>query len=387
MAAWITLERVVEGKRQRQQVTDMKVNKTVCRGDDRYVVEWIDASGKRRREKVKTAGPDGKRLALDLLKKIDAGAVPQDHDTSWRDAKSRYLETVLPTKRAEGTQEVIKLSLDRFEKLAAPSRLQGITAETIDQFSAKLLATDVHGGGKMRATSVNRHLRCLKGFLRVMVDWGLLARVPKIRMLDEEPEERPTLTAEQFAAMYRKSDVARLPAGIGTCPVGAWWRAALAIYWESGIRRCELLAIEWRNIDFDRRQFTIPASGTKNRRPKTFSFGELSERCLQVLREHATGDKVFVWPHEITGLNRMLDKIKAAAGIPSRKHLAFHSARRAVGNTMAENYGLEVAQGRLGHTTAAVTAKHYAAAAMRSKTAGAAMPIPAGLLDPAIEAH
>lgn len=380
MAAWITLERVVDGRRMREQVTDMRTGKTHVRGDDRFVVEWIAASGQRKRKKIKAAGPDGKREAFDLLKKIDTGAAPQNSETSWRDAKARYLETIVPTKRAEGTQSVIKLALERFEELAAPARLQAITAETIAKFSAKLLGFEVHGGGKMRATSVNRHLRCLKGFFRVMVDWGLMVRVPKITMLDETPEERPSLSLEQFDAMYRSADKAELPTGIGTCPIGVWWRAALAIYWETGIRRCELLAIEWRNVDLSRRFFIIPAGGTKSRRPKVCTYGELTERCLRVLKEHATGEAVFVWTHDMSGLNRSLDKIKVAAGIPDRKHLSFHSARRAVGNETAERYGLDVAQAKLQHSSAAVTAKHYAASAQKARAAKAEMPIPAGLL-------
>src|SRR5262245_17629296 len=131
MSAWITLERSIDGRRVRQQVTDMRAGKTHVRGDDRFVVEWLDASGRRRRKKIKTPGPDGKREALDLLKRIDTGSAPAGEAT-WREAKQRYIDLIMPTKQREGTRTVILFALERFEKLAAPSRLKSITVETID---------------------------------------------------------------------------------------------------------------------------------------------------------------------------------------------------------------------------------------------------------------
>jgi integrase len=185
--------------------------------------------------------------------------------------------------------------------------------------------------------------------------------------------------------MHEQADAAalplsqHLPAG---CSRGLWWRTLLVLLWETGCRRGELLSLRWSEVDLEGRALAVNPANVKSKRLKISSFGDLGEQHLRRLAQFGADASglVFAWRHDPTRLNEQLGLIQAAAGIDStRAGLKFHAFRRTVGDTIAELHGLTAAQQKLGHSTASITAKHYAAAAMRRLAKKTAMPVPDSL--------
>lgn len=383
MSAWITKEWIDDGgKRRRQQA---EPGTRGVKESDRFVVEWLDPAGVRRREKVRQSGRTGKQKADDRCRQIEAEMTLSLYDdkakVSWLEVKERFIRDVVPQKRSERTRREIKATLERFQKLIAPGFMHQINGATIDTFVRKRLEQKTREGEPITNSTVNKDLRTLKAFFRwVADDWEAIDKPPKIKMLDEIETEKPTYTPAEFVAMFKHCETPTLPAGLGECPRGLWWRTLLALFWETGMRRGEMLALEWSGVDFDRRSVTVAPVHTKSKRVKQFNFGDLADQYLRLLATYGATGHVFRWQHETARLNDALGDIQRAAGIDStRRNLKFHAIRRTVGETTAELYGLTAVQYKLGHSSAAITAKHYAGAAMRSLAQKSAMPIPEGL--------
>lgn len=386
--AWITKEWIDStGKRRRAKAAPGIKG---VKATDRFVVEWLVPSAPediRKREKIEEAGRDGKQKADDRCAEINAELtlnLYQDKSrVRWADVKQRFVRDVVPQKRSERTRREITATLARFERIAAPVFMHQITGATIDAFIAARLKEKTREGEPITNATVNKDLRTIKGFFRkIQDDWEAIDRLPKIRMLDEIETEKPTYTSAEFVAMFKQCDITTptLPAGLGDCPRSLWWRTLLAMFWETGMRRGEMLALEWAGVDFDRQCVTVAPQHTKSKRVKQFHFGDLADQYLRLLATYGADGHVFRWQHELARLNEALGDIQQAAGIDSsRRNFKFHAIRRTVGETTAELYGLTAAQYKLGHSNPQITAKHYAKAAMRSLAQKSAMPIPEGM--------
>jgi integrase len=349
---------------------------------DVWVVEWLEPDGSRKREKIAEVGRVGKRIADDRAAQINSqltlGSYVAQSADSWATVKDRYIRGVLPTKRAKRTQEEIISALTRFKEIAKPKSMQGITTRTIDEFIAARLAQDSRKGGKVSASTVNKDLRSLRCFFRRAVKWKVMQEAPDISVLQETENDKPHYTAAQFSRMLEHCDAASMPAALSAGHRHLWWQSLLVLLWETGARIGETLSVTWDRIDIENRTMHVIGSHSKTRRPKLYFFDDTAASLLERLRNLAGGGVdvfVFEWPHSRSQLTKNLRKIQQAAGLDyANGDLKFHAIRRSVGNVIAELYGLDVAQQKLGHTSAAITRKHYAQAAMRSKTAAAKMP-------------
>jgi integrase len=85
---------------------------------------------------------------------------------------------------------------------------------------------------------------------------------------------------------------------------------------------------------------------------------------------------IFVWPTNERQLIIEVDRIHAAAGVERQKYRAFHGIRKSCGTMVAATQGLQAAQARLGHSSIAITARHYAKDALAGIAAAAAPPMP-----------
>lgn len=382
MGAWVTREWTERGKRRRAKAPP---GTRGIKESDRFAVEWLDPSGKRCREKIKEPGRFGKNLADERCRQLNSqmtlGQYQHHERATWKTVKEKYLRDVVPTKRSVRTQREIKSTLARFEATVRPGRMDGITAATIDEFKAERLKEKTRDDVPIGSATVNKDLRTLKAFFRKVVKWKMMTEAPDIEMLEETEQQKPVYTEAEFEAIHKACGTAELtlPHGIAA-PRSLWWQTLLVMFWETGMRRGEMLALEWSGVNLDRRTIIVDPADTKTKRLKEFSFGELGERHLRALGAYGMEGHVFCFPHEIARLNEALGEIQKAAGLDvSRRNLKFHAFRRTVGEMTAERYGLTAAQYKLGHSNAAVTAKHYSRAALRRQAAESTMPVPAGL--------
>ena len=134
--------------------------------------------------------------------------------------------------------------------------------------------------------------------------------------------------------------------------------AVILIAVDAGLRRNEMLRVEWESIDFDNGVIRVVASHTKTERER---LAPLTRRAADALRnlpgyERRTG-KVFTGKY----IQRSWSTSKRIAGLVG---LQFRDLGRTAGTRM-ELLGIPhtIVQKILGHAAADITGRHYIAAA------------------------
>jgi integrase len=162
--------------------------------------------------------------------------------------------------------------------------LQRLTTGTIKALYAELRKSGrARGGGPLSAKTVHNVHRTLSRALNDAVTDRLLAGNPAARA-HRQPEspEMPTWSAEELHAFLEH---------VAGDPYAALWRLAAT----TGMRRGELVALRWRDVDFDAARVTVvqqlakgggtvTAGPTKTRRSRRLI--SLDPGTVEALRQH-----------------------------------------------------------------------------------------------------
>lgn len=137
---------------------------------------------------------------------------------------------------AEATQKQDRQSLGKMQRHVGVLNLQDIDQKAADRIVAGLI------GEGMAKTSVNAHLRKIKAAFRKAVEW-YGCPIVKIRLLKEEkapPRVIPPASLKRFLMSISGRD-----------------RQLVEAYLSSGRRRCELLNLEWKDVDLEGRRYFV----------------------------------------------------------------------------------------------------------------------------------
>lgn len=187
-----------------------------------------------------------------------------------------------------------------------PMRLDEIDALRIEQWLTRR-AQDV------KATTANHGLRFLKNMLARAKKWGYLETNPAegIRQLDEEPPGEHYLDQEQ-------SD--RLVAG---APPHLKPIIRLALL--TGMRRGELLALRWDQVDLAGRQVTVISRKGRKVRTRFVALNDDAVRVLERVPKHTKHDRVFTYRGKpVASVKRSWEIARSRAGLPDAR---FHDLR------------------------------------------------------------
>jgi len=222
-------------------------------------IELERINGKRHRRFVTVKGTykDAQKELTRLLSSADDGTLPDPTRMTVGEYLRAYLDSAL---------RLSPKTLERYRELAERQviphlgeiKLQKLRPEQIEQWHAALLA------GGLAARTVGHAHRVLSSVLKRAVENGTLARnVAAIRKPPKvEQEEIEILSADQISAILDGL------AGHALHPI-----AALAV--SSGLRRGELLGLQWADIDLDAATLRVERSveetraGLRVKPPKT----------------------------------------------------------------------------------------------------------------------
>jgi integrase len=240
-----------------------------------WCVSYIDASGKRVRDKVEA---HTRQQAIDALHRIKTkeelartlGVRPASEITLValferykRHQKARIRSTTFA--RLDGILDTLKANL--------PELAKAITKRTVAEY-IEARAADVKPGTVAKEMSVLKH--CLK----LAVEWGELnqnpaagARLPKL-----PPGKTRYLTPGE------------LKAALESAP--EWMRAPMAFAACTGVRRGEMLSLRWMDVDMKNRRLYLRE--TKNGALRILPIPESALTVLRSLPGGKTGDLVFV---------------------------------------------------------------------------------------------
>ena len=241
----------------------------------RFDAERINGQRRQRCVTIRGSYKDAQRELAKLLASADVGTLPS------RDTVSAYLRNWL-----DSTLKQSPKTLERYRELAERQilphlgelKIQKLTPEHLEKWHATLIK------GGLSARTVGHAHRVLSAALTRAVENGTLARnVATIR--------KPPTVEEQEIEILSPDTIKAILEGLADHPLHPIASLALA----TGMRRGELLALQWSDIDLERGVIRVERSieetraGLRIKPPKTKrgrrSIGIASD-AVAMLREH-----------------------------------------------------------------------------------------------------
>ena len=307
-SAWITKRFEEDGKRRQKKVEPGMAG---VKTNDRFSVEWLDPKGNRQREAIKGTGKVAKRMADDRWEQLNSqfsqGNYKPKNKHTWQAFREQFDQKVISNAKP-GTARCMRESMDHFETILRPDKMDAIDSEAMAGFKSKLLQRPgKKRGSKISKATVNKVLRHIKAIFATAEEWGYMDRVPKIRMEKLRQKVVTFVTPEHFAEIYKACKSARRPADMAV----DWWRALLIFCYMTAWRISEPLSLTRDDLDLE--------NGTAITRENKGCQDELVP-IHPIVVEHLRriqgfGELVFDWPHDRRTLDVEFHDIQRAAGI------------------------------------------------------------------------
>ncbi len=172
---------------------------------------------------------------------------------------SEVAREYLEFKRAKGKRSV-RRDEQRLRRLlrafGAETPLPEITAQLIAQYERTRATETSRLGRPVTPSTVNRELAILRHLLRLAEEWGYIEKVPRIR-LAREPEGRLRfLTEDEIARLLEACERSQNP----------YLKAMVTIALHTGMRKGEILGLEWERVDFSRGVLLLEQTKSGRRR-------------------------------------------------------------------------------------------------------------------------
>jgi len=163
-------------------------------------------------------------------------------DVRFIDFSERFMRDHIRVNRKPNTAARYERDLKRINEFLGHIKLGRITPSDITAFSAALQQNGVKSdGGKLAPSSVNTIMRTLSAALGYAVKWGYISTNPAENAEwpgqgESDPAYLDEEEARIFLAQLQKEPIR--------------WRALIICDLLSGLRRGELLGLQWPDIDF-----------------------------------------------------------------------------------------------------------------------------------------
>lgn len=248
----------------------------------------------------------------------------------------RYSKDVVPSKKGCDVEK-LRISTIQRDKLAR-HKLSALTPLVIADWRDKRLEAGCKG------STVNRELNVLSSVLNwarkelmIAVDNPVAAirRPPtepgRDRRLEEGEEPRLLAALEDHSGETEREDGKKYRRGSRN----PWIRPVVLFALESAMRRGEILALEWKNVDLKRRTAYLP--DTKNGESRTVPLSSRAVAVLEGLQEEQDGVRVLpagkVFKTTADAIKKAWERACAAAEV---EDLHFHDLRHEATSRLAE---------------------------------------------------
>jgi integrase len=252
---------------------------------------------------------DAQRWARAVEREIDTGCfLPRQRpvDLTVSDVIKRYLGEVVPRLRGAGTEIVRLRTIDRhLGRYGLTSLSQSIVASYRDQRLKEVTPS-----------TCLRELQTLSAMLAMAQrEWQVIAANP-VRGIRKpspnRPRERRLTAEEQTRLLAALAPAKRLENGRWSKGIrNTWLKPFVELALESAMRRGELLALRWANVDLEKRVAFLPI--TKNGSARSVP---LTGRAVDVLRCLPRSIDGRVFPLTANAIRQAWERARLNAGLP-----------------------------------------------------------------------
>lgn len=242
---------------------------------------WLDFTHKGTRHVLRIGKGISRSVAAEIasvqrarILRGEAGIGRKRLDVSFDEAAQRFTAWMHAEKRASTVRGYTQC-LAHLAAAFGGKRLSQLTPWLLEQY--RKARTDA--GAPIR---VNRELAVLKTLFNKALAWKLYEGDNPVRAVRFRKEPRTRLR------ILEPEEEARLLAAAAD-PL----RTLLLVGLHTGLRRSELFALRWADVDLERGQVTVQAAYAKNGRTRTVPLNRVVRDALARLRASATGDHVF----------------------------------------------------------------------------------------------
>jgi len=197
----------------------------------KYKYQWVTVKGTKK---------DAEKRLSDLLHQLDTGTFMKPGKTTLAEYLERWLKDYarpnLAPRTTEGYESIIRRHLipslgNITLTLLKPEHLQRY-------YSEKLSDGRCDGKGALNSTTVSHHHTCLHRALKMALKWGLINRNPADAITPPRPQRAQIHTMNE-------NDITRFLEVAKPTPYYVLFYEALF----TGMRRSELLALRWCDVD------------------------------------------------------------------------------------------------------------------------------------------
>lgn len=327
------------------------------------VLQWIDPETLKRKSKsAGTADPkEAEVKRADLEYELNNGRHVEASKMAWsvfREAFEReYVGGLRPA-----TRQYYARTLNAFERICQPARLDKIDVRMVSRFAAGLREQPIRGGRKgMMASTIKVQLQYLHTALAWAVEQKLLTEVPKFPQV-KPPKKKPQPVAEEaFERLLEKATDPQM-------------RAYLLCGWLAGLRLQEAFELDWEPtlrapwLDLERNRIILPADFVKGDADQWVALDPELRAALLALPRHEGTSKVFRFPStgvgptpagQPIGVGSMPHRIAVLAR-QAGVRLTMRSLRRGFGCRYAGKVPAQVLRKLMRHADIKTTLEFYA---------------------------
>ncbi len=297
---------------------------------------WIDyrpfgRRGPRKREKIGTS----KQLAKTVLRKrkvevaegkfLDRRNIDK---TPFKDFADQFLAVHSSTKKSEARDTYI---LGLFKARWGSTLLRDITPKMIQEWQSERAA-------QVKRGTVNREMECLKTCLAKAVEWGKLESSParNVRKFKLNNQRMRWITQAEFERLHAECSRNLKP--------------VVMLARHTGLRRGELLALTWQDVDYRTR--TLYVRDSKNGEAREIPLNRAAEAALRGLPRQIGTDRVFAVDHVQKSFERACERAEI-------QDFTFHDLRHTFASHLVmSGVDLNTVRDLLGHKSLAMTLRY-----------------------------
>lgn len=247
------------------------------KGKNWYIDFYV--KGQRKRKKI---GPS-KQLAQLALKDVEVKlakgeylGIYEEKKIAFKDFAGEYLE-YCKTNKSPRTYEKDKTSLLHLVRFFGDEYLFDITLQRVEKYKAKRLE-------RVKPSTLNKEISALKAMLNRAVEWGYIKSNPAslVKKVKEALPLPRFLSSEEIEALLEFST--------------PHIRPIIVVALNTGMRKSELLNLEWRDIDFKNRVINVDNKEdhhVKNYEPRSIPMNEEVYQTLKAIPRHISSSYVF----------------------------------------------------------------------------------------------